>query len=75
MGLVASNRLVDAQLRDGIAAQYDDAQDSYDRVLCQAKCDNVFHLVLNYAVHGRRWVAGVLSDNAPMQSSLCAASP
>ena len=32
-------------------------QDSYDRVLFQAKCDNVFHLVLDYAAQGRKWVA------------------
>jgi type I restriction enzyme R subunit len=32
-------------------------QESYDRVLFQAKCDNVFHLVLDYAAQGRKWAA------------------
>lgn len=30
-------------------------QESYDRVLFQTKCDNVFHLVLDYAAQGRKW--------------------
>ncbi len=30
-------------------------QESYDRVLFQAQCDNVFHLVLDYAAQGRKW--------------------
>ena len=30
-------------------------QESYDRVLFQAKCDNVFHLVLDHAAQGRKW--------------------
>lgn len=29
----------------------------YDRVLFREKCDNVFHLMLDYASHGRRWAA------------------
>ncbi len=32
-------------------------QESYDRIMFQAKCDNVFHLVLDYAAQGRKWVA------------------
>lgn len=32
-------------------------QDGYDRVLFQAKCDNVFHLVLDHAAQGRKWAA------------------
>jgi type I restriction enzyme R subunit len=28
---------------------------SYDRALFQAKCDNVFHLVLDHAAQGKRW--------------------
>ena len=32
-------------------------QESYDRVLFQAKCDNVFHLVLDHAAQGRKWAA------------------
>jgi type I restriction enzyme R subunit len=31
--------------------------DSYDRVLFREKCDNVFYLMLDYASHGRKWVA------------------
>jgi type I restriction enzyme R subunit len=31
--------------------------DSYDRVLFREKCDNVFHLMLDYASHGRKWAA------------------
>jgi len=31
--------------------------ESYDRVLFREKCDNVFHLVLEYASHGRKWAA------------------
>ena len=31
--------------------------ESYDRVLFREKCDNVFYLVLEYATHGRKWVA------------------
>ena len=31
--------------------------ESYDRVLFQAKCDNVFHLVLDLAAQGRKWAA------------------
>lgn len=31
--------------------------ESYDRVLFQAKCDNVFHLVLDHAAQGRKWAA------------------
>ncbi len=30
-------------------------EEGYDRVLFQAKCDNVFHLVLDHAAQGRRW--------------------
>ena len=29
-------------------------EEGYDRVLFQTKCDNVFHLVLDYAAQGRR---------------------
>lgn len=29
--------------------------ESYDRVLFQTKCDNVFHLVLDLAAQGRKW--------------------
>lgn len=29
----------------------------YDRVLFGQKCDNVFHLMLDYASHGRKWAA------------------
>lgn len=32
-------------------------QDGYDRALFQAKCDNVFHLVLDHAAQGRKWAA------------------
>ena len=32
-------------------------QDGYDRVLFQAKCNNVFHLVLDHAAQGRKWAA------------------
>ena len=32
-------------------------QESYDRALFQSKCDNVFHLVLDYAAQGRKWAA------------------
>ncbi len=32
-------------------------QESYDRVLFQTKCDNVFHLVLDHAAQGRKWTA------------------
>ena len=31
--------------------------ESYDRVLFREKCDNVFHLMLDYASHGRKRVA------------------
>ncbi|OYT92462.1 MAG: deoxyribonuclease [Burkholderiales bacterium PBB3] len=31
--------------------------DSYDRGLFQSTCDNVFHLVLDYAAQGRKWAA------------------
>ncbi|WP_096696631.1 hypothetical protein [Polaromonas sp. AER18D-145] len=31
--------------------------EGYDRVLFQAKCDNVFHLVLDHAAQGRKWAA------------------
>ena len=31
--------------------------DSYDRILFREKCDNVFHLMLDYASHGRKWAA------------------
>jgi len=31
--------------------------ESYDRILFQAKCDNVFHLVLDHAAQGRKWAA------------------
>lgn len=31
--------------------------ESYDCVLFREKCDNVFYLMLDYASHGRRWVA------------------
>ena len=32
-------------------------QESYDRVLFQTKCDNVFHLVLDHAAQGHKWAA------------------
>ena len=31
--------------------------ESYDRVLFQTKCDNVFHLVLDYSAQGKKWAA------------------
>ncbi|MBK8767913.1 MAG: type I restriction endonuclease subunit R [Burkholderiaceae bacterium] len=31
--------------------------ESYDRVLFREKCDNVFYLMIDYASHGRKWVA------------------
>jgi type I restriction enzyme R subunit len=31
--------------------------ESYDRVLFREKCDNVFHLMLDYASNGRKWAA------------------
>lgn len=31
--------------------------ESYDRVLFQTKCDNVFHLVLDHAAQGHKWAA------------------
>jgi type I restriction enzyme R subunit len=31
--------------------------DSYDRLLFKEKCDNVFHLMIDYASHGRKWAA------------------
>lgn len=31
--------------------------EGYDRALFQAKCDNVFHLVLDHAAQGRKWAA------------------
>jgi type I restriction enzyme R subunit len=31
--------------------------ESYDRVLFREKCDNVFHLMLDYASHHRKWAA------------------
>ena len=31
--------------------------ESYGRVLFQDKCDNVFHLLLDYAAQGRKWAA------------------
>ncbi len=34
-----------------------DLPESYDRVLFREKCDNVFHLMLDYASHGRKWAA------------------
>jgi type I restriction enzyme R subunit len=32
-------------------------QETYERALFQTKCDNVFHLVLDYAAQGNRWAA------------------
>lgn len=34
-----------------------DLPDSYDRVLFKEKCDNVFELIVDFAVHGKKWVA------------------
>lgn len=31
--------------------------ESYARVLFRVKCDNVFHLMLDYASHHRKWAA------------------
>ena len=31
--------------------------DSYDRAVFNEKCDNVYNLVVDFAVHGRKWVA------------------
>lgn len=31
--------------------------ESYDRILFRKKCDNVFEMMLDYASHGRKWVA------------------
>jgi type I restriction enzyme R subunit len=31
--------------------------ESYDRHLFKEKCDNVFHLMIDYASHGRKWAA------------------
>jgi type I restriction enzyme R subunit len=45
-GAFAVEQVLDAKLPD-----------SYDRVLFREKCDNVFYLMLDYASHGRKWVA------------------
>lgn len=34
-----------------------DLPKSYDRLLFRKKCDNVFEMMLDYASHGRKWVA------------------
>ncbi len=31
--------------------------ESYDQTVFREKCDNVFHLMLDYASHGRKWAA------------------
>jgi type I restriction enzyme R subunit len=31
--------------------------ETYDRLLFKEKCDNVFDMVLQYAVSGRKWAA------------------
>ena len=31
--------------------------ESYDRLIFREKCDNVFHLMINYASSGKKWAA------------------
>lgn len=46
------------QVRTAVAAVLDsELPESYDRVLFREKCDNVFHLMLDYASHHRKWAA------------------
>jgi len=46
------------QVRSTVAEVLDSKlPDSYDRVLFREKCDNVFYLMLDYASHGKKWVA------------------
>ena len=35
----------------------EDLPDSYDRLAFKEKCDNVFDLIVDFAAHGRKWVA------------------
>ncbi|PAW68120.1 MAG: hypothetical protein B9S34_03265 [Opitutia bacterium Tous-C1TDCM] len=32
-------------------------EESYDRLLFKAKCDAVFDLAIDHAIHGRKWAA------------------
>ncbi len=46
------------RVRSAVAEVLDNnLPESYDRVLFREKCDNVFYLMLEYASHGRKWVA------------------
>ncbi|MDX9766718.1 MAG: type I restriction endonuclease subunit R [Ectothiorhodospiraceae bacterium] len=36
---------------------HQDLPESYDRLLFRKKCDNVFEMMLDYAVQGRKWAA------------------
>ncbi len=45
-------------VRSAVEAVLDETlPESYDRVLFRKKCDNVFDMMLDYAAHGRKWVA------------------
>ncbi len=35
----------------------DDLPESYDRVTFKQKCDNVYELIVDYAVKGKKWAA------------------
>lgn len=35
----------------------EDLPDSYDRLAFKEKCDNVFDLIVDFAAHGKKWVA------------------
>ena len=46
------------QVRSAVEKVLDsELPESYDRVLFREKCDNVFHLMLDYASHDRKWAA------------------
>lgn len=52
----------DTQTKEQVRAAVEKVLDknlpeSYDRVLFREKCDNVLHLMLDYASYSRKWAA------------------
>ncbi|MFM9913276.1 MAG: type I restriction endonuclease subunit R [Methylophilaceae bacterium] len=46
------------RVRSAVAEVLDkNLPDTYNRALFREKCDNVYHLMLDYASHGRKWAA------------------
>lgn len=60
--VLVQNWYADAQSKKVVRATveqvlHQNLPESFDRVIFKAKCDNVFEMMVDYAVQGRKWAA------------------